>query len=90
MGGLFFSASGLQDDVSIANLQDACLKLEVLDRARARELQVDRQVERAQQPLSAKTATPTTKRNPKMDAGMEAIASMHIHARMANSPTTVF
>ena len=57
-----FRESGLRDDVTIANLQDACLKLVVLARARARELQVDQQVERAQQqqPLSAKTATPTT------------------------------
>ena len=39
--------------------------LVVLARARARELQVDQQVERAQQPLSAKTAIPTTKSKPK-------------------------
>ena len=56
-----FRESGLRDDVTIANLQDACLKLVVLARARPRELQVDQQVERAQQPLSAKTAIPTTK-----------------------------
>ena len=56
-----FRESGLRDDVTIANLQDACLKLVVLARARARELQVDQQVERAQQPLSANTAIPTTK-----------------------------
>ena len=31
----------------LLNLQDACLKLMVLARARARELQVDQQVERA-------------------------------------------
>ena len=37
----------------------------VLARARAREPQVDQQVERAQQPLSAKTAIPTTKPKPK-------------------------
>ena len=43
-----FCESGLRDDVTIANLQDACLKLVVLARARARELQVDQQVERAQ------------------------------------------
>ena len=55
-----FRESGLRDDVTIANLQDACLKLVVLARARACELQVDQQVERAQQPLSAKTAIPTT------------------------------
>ena len=55
-----FRESGLRDDVIIANLQDACLKLVVLARARARELQVDQQVERAQQPLSAKTAIPAT------------------------------
>ena len=50
-----FRESGLRDDVIIANLQDAGSKLVVLARARARELQVDQQVERAQQPLSAKT-----------------------------------
>ena len=54
--------SGLGDDVTVANLH---LKLVVLPRARARELQVDQQVERAQQPLSAKTAIPTTKPKPK-------------------------
>ena len=43
--------SGLRDDVTIATLQDACLKFVVLARARARELQVDLQVERAHQPL---------------------------------------
>ena len=60
-----FRESGLRDDVTVAHLQDACLKLVVLARARARELQVDQQVERAQQPLSAKTAIPTTKPKPK-------------------------
>ena len=61
-----FRESGLRDDVTVENLQDAsCLKLAVLARARARELQVDQQVERAQQPLSAKTAIPTTKSKPK-------------------------
>ena len=60
-----FRESGLRDDVTVKNLQDACLKLVVLARARARELQVDQQVERAQQPLSAKTAIPTTKPKPK-------------------------
>ena len=60
-----FRESGLRDDVTIANLQDACLKLVVIARARARRLQVDMQVrERAQQPLSAKTAIPTTKPKP--------------------------
>ena len=60
------AVAGLRDDVTIASLQDACLKLVVLARARARELQVDQQVERAQQPLSAKTAAiPTTKPKPK-------------------------
>ena len=37
---------------------------------RARELQVDQQVERAYQPLSAKTAVPTTKPNPKSSLGL--------------------
>ena len=60
-----FRESGPRDDVTIANLQDACLKLVVLARARARELQVDQQVERAQQLLSAKTAIPTSKPKPK-------------------------
>ena len=60
-----FRESGLQADVTIANLQDACLKIVDLTRARACELQVDLQVERAQQPLSAKTAIPTTKSKPK-------------------------
>ena len=62
---IFRESGKLRDDVTIANLQDACLKLVVLARARARELQVDQQVERAQQPLSAKTAIPTTKPKPK-------------------------
>ena len=60
-----FRESGLRDDVTVANLQDACLKLVVLARARTRELQVNQQVERAQQPMSAKTAIPTTKPKPK-------------------------
>ena len=46
-----FRESGLRDDVTIANLQEACLKQLVLARARARELQVHMQVERAQQPV---------------------------------------
>ena len=37
-------------------------------RSSKRELQVDQQVERAQQPLSAKTATPTTKTKPRSTA----------------------
>ena len=40
-----FRESGLRDEVTIANLQEACLELVVLARARARELQVDMQVE---------------------------------------------
>ena len=48
-----FRESGLRDDVTVKNLQDACLKLVVLARARDGEFQVDQQVERAQQPLSA-------------------------------------
>ena len=60
-----FRESGLRDDVIIASLQDACLELVVLARACARELQVDLQVERVHQPLSAKTAIPTTKSKPR-------------------------
>ena len=62
---VMFRESGLRDDVTIANLQEACLNLVVLAKTRARELQVDLQVERAQQPLSAKTAAPTTKSKPR-------------------------
>ena len=43
-----FRESGLRDDVAVANVQDACLKLVVLAS----------QVERAQQPLSAKPCEP--------------------------------
>ena len=52
---------GLRDDVSIANLQEACLTLVVLARARASELHVDWQVERVNNPATAKTAVSTTK-----------------------------
>ena len=40
-----FRESGLRDDVSVENLREACLQLVVCARARARELQVDVQVE---------------------------------------------
>ena len=50
-----------RNDVTITNLQEACLKLVVLARARALELQVDMQVERAHQPVAAKTVAPITK-----------------------------
>ena len=43
----FSRESGLRDDVTTANLQEACLKLVVLARACARELQIDLQVERS-------------------------------------------
>ena len=38
--------SGLRDDVTVQNLQDACLKLVVAAKARASERQVDLQVEK--------------------------------------------
>ena len=92
-----FRKTGLRDDATVANLQDACLKLVVLARARARELQGDQQVERAQQPLSAKTAVPMTKPKPQrptsqfavsfanqMDARLETIVSMHIPILMGS------
>ena len=66
-----FRESGLRDNVTVANLQEACLKLVVLARAQARELQVDLQVERAQQPLSAKTVAPTTKSKSKPSAATD-------------------
>ena len=63
-----FRESGLRDDVTVENFQEAYLRVVVLARARARELQVALQVERAQQPLSAKTAAPTTKSKSKPSA----------------------
>ena len=55
-----FRESGLRDDVSVENLREACLQLVVCARARARELQVDVQVERASRAVvSANTVTPT-------------------------------
>ena len=93
-----FRESGLRDDVTIANLQEACLKMAVLARARARELQVDLQVERAQQPLpprlQPRRPNPSLGRRPRltsqsadsfsnqMDARMETNASTHIHESM--------
>ena len=59
-----FRESGLRDDVTIANLQDACLKLVVLARAGAQNSRLTNK-SNVQQPLSAKTATPTTKPKPK-------------------------
>ena len=85
---VIFRESGLRDDVTI------------LVRARARELQVDQQVERAQQPLSARTAISTTKSKPKGNAETDKpvcrfflkpdgckngdIASMHIPVPMGS------
>ena len=55
-----FRESGLRDDVTVDNLREACLQLVVCARARARELQVDVQVERASRAVvSANTVTPT-------------------------------
>ena len=48
-----FRESGLRDDVSVENLREACLQLVVCARARARELQVDVQVERASRAVVA-------------------------------------
>ena len=55
-----FRESGLRDDVSVNNLREACLQLVVCARARARELQVDVQVERASRAVvTANTGIPT-------------------------------
>ena len=55
-----FRESGLRDDVSVENLREACLQLVVCARARARELQVDVQIERASRAVvAANTVTPT-------------------------------
>ena len=59
-----FRESGLRDDVSVENLRGACLQLVVCARARARELQVDVQVERASRAVvAANTVTPTKGRS---------------------------
>ena len=59
-----FRESGLRDDVSVDNLREACLQLVVCARARARELQVDVQVERASRAVvAANTVTPNRGRN---------------------------
>ena len=59
-----FRESGLRDDVSVNNLREACLQLVVCARVRARELQVDVQVERASRAVvTANTVTPTKGRN---------------------------
>ena len=55
-----FRESGLQDDVSVENLREACLQLVVCARARARELQVDVHFFRASRAaVSANTVNPT-------------------------------
>ena len=53
-----FRESRLRDDLTVHRLQDACLKLVVSARARARELQVDFQVEKANKAIVAISATP--------------------------------
>ena len=67
-----FRESGLRDDVSVENLREACLRLVVCARARARELQVDVQVERASRAVvSANTVTPTKgKSKPAMETAV--------------------
>ena len=67
-----FRESGLRDDVSVANLREACLQLVVCARARARELQVDVQVERASRAVvAANTVTPTKgKSTPAMESAV--------------------
>ena len=65
-----FRESGLRDDVSVENLREACLQLVVCARARARELQVDVQVERASRAVvAANTVTPNKgKSTPAMES----------------------
>ena len=59
-----FRESGLRDDVSVRNLRETCLQLVVCARARACELQVDVQVERASRAVvAANTVTPNKGRN---------------------------
>ena len=56
-----FQESGLRDDVTIRNLQDAYLKLVIAARAHARELQVDMSVGKANKAIVA-NAVQTAKR----------------------------
>ena len=67
-----FRESGLRDDVSVENLREACLQLVVCARARARELQVDVQVERASRAVvAANTVTPNKgKSTPAMESAV--------------------
>ena len=67
-----FRESGLRDDVSVENLREACLQLVVCARARARELQVDVQVERASRAVvAANTVTPAKgKSTPAMESSV--------------------
>ena len=77
-----FRESGLRDDVTVANLQDVCLKIVVLARARARELQVDQQVERAQQPLSCKNEIIASIHTPEPPGSVYAVALSHTIFRL--------
>ena len=67
-----FRESGLRDDVSVENHREACLQLVVCARARARELQVDVQVERASRAVvAANTVTPNKgKSKPAMESSV--------------------
>ena len=58
--------------MSVENLREACLQLVVCARARARELQVDVQVERASRAVvTANTVTPTkSKTKPSMETAV--------------------
>ena len=96
-----FRESGLRDDVTIANLQDACLKLVVLARARAREPQVDQKLnvrnnlcQRRRLFLSLSPSLRAHQRRTnqyadsssnQMDARMETIVSMHTRALMVSA-----
>ena len=50
---VIFREGSLRDDVTVQNLQAACLKLVVAARVRARELQVDPPVEKANKAIVA-------------------------------------
>ena len=50
-----FRESGFRDDVTVHRLQDACLKLVVFARARAHDMQVDFQVEKANEAIVPKS-----------------------------------
>ena len=62
---VIFRESGLRDDVSVENLREACLQLVICAQARAGELQVEVQVERASRAVVTANTVVPAKSKPK-------------------------